>query len=358
MMTPTSVRDAHAAIDADTGEDNDVVQSPGDDFDRSFEKAFESAYDTVTKRDADAPKIAGSLDDLITSGLERQEADQEEREAFKRSREHRDELRSRYGKSVSLGEVLKSFAALDEGFQKDPVGTADRLTSFYLTRPYGEIDRNVQKNGSRVETKDQHPWRRMDAIISDAQTTSADATDDDDLEATAEVRALLKKKYPELSFDQLVERVAQVDRDLHRDPVGAAARLAASYGAVVTETQHAAVQHAALAQQQERAIAADVVRLAQSGKFPHLDKLADDVVAVLQHQDFVRTPNLHENLHRAYYVALARQAEAARAARVEKAERASPVRTSPMQPGGSGAPGHAGDGNLSALIGKALADVA
>jgi hypothetical protein len=350
MMTPTSVRDAHAAIDADTSGDDidpfEPVRPTADPLDAILDDAIDGSRKPEVAR-------ASSLDEALATAVGKGEAVDEEREAFAATRPYRDEFRERYGKDLHFNHMLERGLRWYEDFSKDPAGAADRFATSYLrTVP---IQAKVEEP-KPVTAKDEHPWRKLDAIIEKAHDQAHDTTDESDWADSAEIRARLKNALPPgTKLHQFMEQLAQMDREGHRDPIGAGARYAALFGAPVTQTQHAYVRNAIEDQHLQHAVIGQIEALKQSGLVPLIDKLEHEVIEVLQHPDFQRQTGLdvQQNLLAAYHVVIARQADATRAARLAKAERAAPIRSSGVMPGGAAGGGEY-SGGLDAAISAAL----
>src|SRR5262249_23777202 len=115
--------------------------------------------------------------------------------------------------------------------------------------------------------------------------------------ASARHRAALKEMFPGMTYAEACRRVVMLDRDLHRDPIGTAARLAATYHMPVTASQQGvAEKRSGLLADAQQVIASTAERL------PELADMEDELVTVLGRADFMHGPDIQENLLRAHRV--------------------------------------------------------
>ncbi|MBR0901207.1 hypothetical protein [Bradyrhizobium liaoningense] len=294
---------------------------PGRFDDSAFDKIASAAIDEQ-ERDLERRRQTGShgsLDDAITAALDGNDAADSDRDAFDRSSDNRQELREKFP-GIDLGKLLQTFTEFDSAARQNPQAGAEWLLTTYAAMPYGQGRDTSSKPGT---TKDGAPDyrsavdRAIDAAFDGVDRRKADQSE---FTATAEQRAALKRAYPHLSFDKAVEAIARIDRDMRADPAATAARVAAAYGAPVTETQH---QQAAQRQVQEQRATELIPMLDHYAKYiPDLAELTDDIVKVLQHPEFKRLDDPQQNLLRAHRIAQLQRDERQRAADVAKAEAA------------------------------------
>lgn len=233
-----------------------------------------------------------------------QRAEQEAESAdFLQSREWRDALDQRYGGRVAIGDLLESFAQWHEQLKENPRDAADAIAATYLAQSqYALPDGNGRsgRNGPSGEAKSESPKRTLNVILDDAIDRHHGKGDGEGaaFAASAPHRAALKAMFPGITYAEACRRVVKLDGDLHRDPIGTAARLGAAYGMSVMPSQQAATaQREALAGDAQDMIAATAEHL------PGLSDIEDDVVAVLQSPEFLHGPDMQQNLLRAYRIA-------------------------------------------------------
>ncbi len=218
----------------------------------------------------------------------------EERASFDRSRPHREELTGRYGDGGAKT-AIESFVHWDRELRENPHGAADALASHYLRQPPNLLK---TKEPEKAETapEDWHEdgkiqWALDNDVKRAWQTAAREKAENDEYERTREHAQLLRQQFPHLSFADALERITQIDRDLLTDPVGAAARLGASYGMPVTHGQVQAVEHQA--QQQQRLGNAQAVyeQAIQTNAFPGLElpHVEEAVVNILHDPAFPRS---------------------------------------------------------------------
>lgn len=331
MLTPLS-----RATDADLHIVGNEVESK--DTSSTLDKHVSSAFD---KHYSDDDEVKSApLDDGISAAQAVADEDVEERKSFTRSKEHREELRARYGKDVDLGALVEKFIRQEAEFRKDPLGAADRLAAEYLQRPYAA---RYAKPEAKKNLGDLPQGQRLGAILDDA----LDGLEASDLKMTAKQRALIREKFDGMPFDKVLEIVTAADRDLHNDPIGAAARIAASYGVPVMQSQHQNVEQQARVNHVE----SGMKQLYQSGQLPRLAELSGDIGRVLQNPQFQHTPDLENNLRRAYRIAEIQSSERSQSDGLAKARAAQGVRSSGTAPGYSHADGGS---NLDRLISGAM----
>ena len=130
-------------------------------------------------------------------------------------RGYREALRQKYP-GVSTGEILKTAFLWEEEYRKDPVGTREK----HLT----ELMRMSPSNFSKLKVQQED--RSLDGSIRRAKQAQQD------IESEKEFIEKFGKNYP-----TVLRQIFEFDRDSHDDPSGVTARLAANYGAPVTQSQ-------------------------------------------------------------------------------------------------------------------------
>jgi hypothetical protein len=216
-----------------------------------FSAAFESAwkhFDGDEKVEKLAKSSRKTMDELISEGIDREEEKQSDREAFSRSGDVSREILDRYQRipGATVAGVLDNSIAWIERFLNRVPGTADHFAQCYLTSsPYALRDRPEKKSEAKDEKAGR--WHRLDDVIS--KSIDRASTDRADFEATKSQRARLKKIWPDLTYDQQLARINQIDKDAHADPITTAARLAAWGGEPITGGQHYAQAELHQAQQ-------------------------------------------------------------------------------------------------------------
>jgi hypothetical protein len=317
--------------------------------DYNLSEIVNSAIDEVlAEQEKSTPQKETSLDAELNRSFEKYDGAEDDREIFARSRDIRDafheELGQSDGKGADIGALINDFLNIDDDFKKNPQDAADRLASRYLLMsPYDRkaaVDKAKAANPSSNNPIDQELEKTF------AQK-EADARDKTDYESTEKARARLKASYPGLTFDEALRRARAAHEDLRADPLGAAARIAASYGAPITETQHQAVQvnqaHTQRLGQLEGLIAHAERTL------PNFAQLAGEIETVITDPRFKHGDDPSANLARAYQVAMIRATQSLNADRVAKAQAA----TSPKSTGS--APQMAASSNsLDAIISNSL----
>jgi hypothetical protein len=215
------------------------------------------------------------LDTLISEGLDRHEAAVEDKEAWTRSKDARAELNQRYAsQGADDAKTLKTFLHVADQLKKDPTSTAVALAESYMKASrYNLLKDTAQKPKPEARFVDgkRYNGEVLDSIIENAMETAG--TEREMYEATKEDRARLKALWPDLSFDQAMERLRQVDRRLHDDPIGGSAELAAAFGMPVLPHQQQA--------DAERVQAAAEVAHAQR-QLAHLDQVRHRMAHIIQ----------------------------------------------------------------------------
>jgi hypothetical protein len=216
-----------------------------------FDAAFESAwkhFDGDEKVEKRAKSSRKSMDQLISEGIDREEEKQADAEAFNRSGDVSREILDRYQRipGATVAGVLDNSIAWIERFLNRVPGTADHFAQCYLTSsPYALRDGPEKKSEAKDEKAGR--WHRLNDVIE--KSIDRASTDRADFEATKSQRARLKKIWPDLTYDQQLARINQIDKDAHADPITTAARLAAWGGEPITEGQHAQAHELGLARQ-------------------------------------------------------------------------------------------------------------
>lgn len=305
--------------------DRVLLDSPssGEEADGDSWRAFKSSLDDpekVAERGRDT-----ELDRALTAAVGRR-ADQEAESAdFRQSREWRDALKERYGGQVAIGDLLEIFADWHERLKDNPGRTAEAMASAYLVQPSYALPNGAQvakklapavvANGSGVAST-------LDDLLAAAIGRHHGKGDGEQqaFAASARHRQALKEMFPGLSYAEACRRVVRLDGDLHRDPIGTAARLAATYGMTATPAQQiVAEERGVLAGDAQQVVATAAERL------PDLADLEDDVIAVMQRPEFRHGPDMQENLMRAHRVAQLAHGEQTRRRERSAATRSAPA---------------------------------
>lgn len=323
-----------------------------------LDKIVDDAAEKITSRGS-GPQF-DNLDKGLSDAMNRSEADRAELEDFAKVRGSRQELIERTG-AKSYAEALKYFVSLHGNFQRDPLGTADWLAGQTLRHaPAADsiAKRDNTKPDPLASVKDAHPGVQLDAVIGSALEAANEGDRDlKEFSESAEVRAELKKMFPGVPMSKLTEDLVRMVRDLQADPLGMSARLAAKYGAPVTQGQQFEAEQKAQMKQLESYGSAVIEQARTSGSFPHFEELRGDMIEVLNRPDFRGTNNAMQDLYRAYRIAELqvihnRRVERQEAA-LEKAAKAAPVKSSGgLQVGGSS---QSLDSTISDALGKRAA---
>jgi hypothetical protein len=186
-----------------------------------FERALETAWSQAEAQQSEPVKK--SLDDSIRDGIDKFESAQADAEAWEKSREARAELDSRYrGFNGDTGKTLDLFLQMADSLKADPLGSAQEIARAYLKASRYNLDTTpakTEKADLPIDPKTGRPYsgQVLGRVIVDAMESAT--AERQTFEATAKQRARLKELWPNLSFDQAMERIRQVDRNLHtRDP--------------------------------------------------------------------------------------------------------------------------------------------
>lgn len=279
---------------------------------------IDSAFETITTRgdikeddETLLPSIDGegwaTLSDLPEptereAGLEKvlraREAVLAERETdsqdFHHAKEWRETLRHRYGGKVSLENVLENAVSWHQALVANPHLAADQLASNYLQNsPYAA---NLDDPPKKAAPADEHPNVKLSRIIEDA-IDGKHHGDQREFKATAKQRAALKSMFPGMAFKDAMKSLIQFDRDMHVDPLTTAARMGAAYGMPVTAGQTAAFQ----ARYEYQKPAWDAIEATVS-YMPRYQEFEEDMIRVIGRKDFVRTPDMQQDLLRAYRI--------------------------------------------------------
>jgi hypothetical protein len=284
-----------------------------------------------------------ALDRALKQAVDRRAHQEAESADFHQSRTWRDALTERYDRRVAIGDLLDTFADWHACLKTDPKAAADAIASAYLEQsPYAlpAAARTTGKPGVPADVAAsalEAPGQKLNRILEAAIDRHHGKRNDEPeaLVGSARHRAALKEMFPGMTYAEACRRVVTLDGDLHRDPLGTAARLAASYGLPLTTSQQAATE------QRQRGVS-DAQRIVAEGaqRMPDLAALQEEVVAVLSRPDFVHGPDMQQNLVRAHRIAhLVRQEQQRRRAQTNANPSPSPT-------------------GLDGLIGQAMAGAA
>lgn len=203
-------------------------------------KAMESIPSAYDDEDERAPSKKKSLDTLIGEGLDKHEAAIAERKSFAKSKEARAELDTRYAKyeGASTAKTLDLFLDMADQLKANPREAGLNIAESYMRASRYVLDITPEAKAKPEVSVDGYGRResgqKLNDIIENAQAAPAEK---ETFGATKEQRARLRQLWPDLSFDQAMNRIRLVDRRLHDDPLGAAAELAAAFGMGVTHRQ-------------------------------------------------------------------------------------------------------------------------
>ena len=263
--------------------------------DARFDAAIEQATEHVEKR-YEPVKQEKDLDKLIERGLEKYETEKEDRAAFEKSREARQELDARYAKfGGNTAKTLDLFLNMAEQLQANPQGAAQQIAESYLKASRYALDLTPEKK-ERPQAEIVNGERNTNKVLDHILEQSIEAGNDrETFEATKDQRARLKQLWPDLDFSQAMERIRQVDRNLHKDPLAAAAELGAAFGMPVLPHQVEAAQER---HQADATVAHAARRL--PGMQDHNVRLA--MAEIIQDPNFVQSGNPQADLQRAYQI--------------------------------------------------------
>jgi hypothetical protein len=283
--------------------DGILLDSPssGEEADGDSWRAFKSSLD-------DPEKVAErghetELDRALTVAVGRRANQEAESADFHQSRESRDALNERYGGQVAIGDLLEIFADWHERLKDNPDRTAEVMASAYLGEPSYALPNGAQVPNKLAPTLGANRMgvgSTLDDVLAAAINRHHGQGDGEKkvFAASARHRKALKEMFPGLSYAEACRRVVKLDSDLHRDPIGTAGRLAATYGMTATPAQQ-------IVAEQRDALAGDAQQIVVTAaeRLPDLANLEDDVIAVMQRPEFRHGPDMQNNLMRAHRVA-------------------------------------------------------
>jgi hypothetical protein len=285
--------------------DEVLLDASADGDDSDSWRAFKAKLD-----DPEAARDRGpgsELDRTLKVAVDRRASQEAESADFHQSREWRDVLDRRYGGRYGIGEVLDAFADWHEAFKTDPRRAFDALASAYLDQPAYVLPAAEHRGHaeSPAKAEDTSAAQTLDGVLAAAIDRHHGKSDGEQpvFAASARHRTALKEMFPGMSYAEACRRVVTLDGDLHRDPIGTAARLAATYGMPVTSAQHALAEQRNVQMGETQQMIAAAAELT-----PELAEMEDELVTVLGRPEFVHGPDVQDNLFRARHVVqLARQ---------------------------------------------------
>jgi hypothetical protein len=292
-VIPLSAANAPQSV---TEPDAAPERPPGEFDHAAADKVISDAMAKYELQFKDEPNHNKGIDAHLTEATAKYDAKVADEKAFEASKESRAELNARYGAQGDLSQTLDRFIGAAEAFQRDPQGAGIQFAEAYLrASPYSLPD---TPKAAPVEVEiDGHGRRETGKRLNDIIQSAIDNAEGDKKEfvATVPQREALKRIFPDLTFDQAVAKIVQIDTDARKDPVVVAAQIAAAYGLPVTQRQQQA-------QAQVNQAHNVIDRVA-----PQLPGLRDQevrnrVAAIIQHRDFVSTGNAAGDLQRAYQV--------------------------------------------------------
>jgi hypothetical protein len=318
-------------LDAPEGTSPYGPMSPEDRVDAGADARLDAVVTKALERmpDDDAvptPKSERkSMDTLISEGLDRHEAAQDEKDSFAASRESRRELQERYAsQGGEFSKTLDNFIDVARQFKADPQGTGLRAAEAYMrASPYAlkPHEPKAKPEAFFVDGK-RYNGNVLDSIIEDAMDNASN--EKKDFEATPAQRAALKELFPGKTFAEALATVAKIDRDLHIDPLGTAATLAAQFGMPVTPQQQQT--HA------EKVQAASEVAHAEQ-RMAHLDQVRHRMSHIIEHdprfgEAMRQGATSQQVLDAAYQMALQEYQQTAQAVQWTNAQLAEVAKTS------------------------------
>jgi hypothetical protein len=243
------------------------------------------------------------LDRALKVAVDHRASQETESADFRQSREWRDELSRRYHGRIAIGDLLDTFADWHERLKRHPRAAADAIAAVYLEQAAYALPDDVgtpNELGRPASVDGESADQKLNGILTAAIDRHHGKGDGEQatFAASARHRAALKEMFPGMTYAEACRRVVKLDRDLHRDPIGTAARLAATYRMPVTAAQQVVgEQRIAVANDAQQMIVATTEHL------PELGNLQDDVIAVLERPEFMHGPDMQQNLLRAHHVA-------------------------------------------------------
>jgi hypothetical protein len=298
-------------LDAATVEEGDG-SSKGDTPDDSW-RALKAKLDDPGEAAERGPDTV--LDRALKAAVDRRAGQEVESADFHGSRAWRDELRQRYDGRIAIGDLLESFAHWHEQLKADPSAASAAIAASYLAQPQYTLKTDAGTAQKPAAAGDADPGQTLNRVLAAAIDRHHGKGDGEPaaFAASARHRAALKEMFPGMTYAEACRRVVTLDRDLHRDPVATAARLAASYGSTGTPVQPVVSGERGAPMKEPptgSASLSDAQQMiaASSAQMPDLEHMQDDVAAVLERPDFAHGPDMQQNLLRAYRAAqLARQ---------------------------------------------------
>lgn len=208
------------------------------------------------------------------------------------TRKDREAFKTRYP-NAKLSELFERSEKWDADFKKDPVGTRERILQTYA----GVSPQNFKE----VVEHEKAPGVR--GSIQQAQRDQAD------LENLKPHMAKWGKNFP-----HILSQLQKFDADMIADPAGTSARLAAGYGAPVTESQIESYKQKRAAEEHRAQDSANVHKALefaiQRNVLPGMENEAvqNAIADVLESKSFARTGNRLEDLQRAHAQVMQRRA--------------------------------------------------
>jgi hypothetical protein len=265
-----SVTETITNRDTSGGERDEILlDTPVNDVDSDTWRAFKANLDdpeTASERG-----LVSELDGALKAAVDRRASQETESADFRQSREWREALDKRYDGRVAIGDLLEAFAHWHERLKENPRGR--RRHGLRLSReqaPYALPDdaERASKPGTPAGVQEANPDQRLNGILAAAIDRHQGKGDGEQqaFAASARHRAALKEMFPGISYAEACRRVVNLDGDLHRDPIGTAARMAATYGLPMIPSQEVGLeQRGASAGDAQQAIAATAERLPDFG---------------------------------------------------------------------------------------------
>lgn len=248
---------------------------------------------------------------------------------------HRRELRERFG-GTKLSARMEQFERWEAQFKKDAVGTREAIMGAYL-------------KFTPQNFKQSKPGKEGEGLTGALDRATEGADDLADLKPFAD-------KYGE-KLPHLLRQLNEIEKELIADPVGASARLAASYGATDEPAQQQQLPPPKSPQEEYERVSKGLEGLIHHDKvFPALanEEIAEGVAFVLERMQ--RTPDRMADLRTAYGIVVGEPAAAPAATAPPDAKGSKSIHGAPSPPstGSSRARGgvHGLDDAINAAFGR------
>jgi hypothetical protein len=180
--------------------------------DKRLDALLHKTLENYPDDDAEAPKAERKpLDTLLTESLDKHEAAQADAEAWEKSKDARAELDTRYrGFGGDTGKTLDLFLQMADSLKADPLGSAQEIARAYLKASRYNLDTTpakAEKPDLPIDPRTGKPFsgKVLDRVITEAMESAT--AERQTFEATKSQRERLKALWPNLSFDQAMNRI-------------------------------------------------------------------------------------------------------------------------------------------------------